>query len=119
MANAQRKGGRQKGTPNRATQDLINKARELDVDPFEVLLLYVKRDWKALGFSSPTETKVLKDGGTIEIERITSDMQIECAREVCQYLYPKRKAIEFSNEGGDSEGFKIVIQDYSKKDAGT
>lgn len=119
MAKGFKSGGRAKGVPNKSSQDLMNKANELGVDPFHILLLYAKRDWKGLGYDSETTTKVLKDGGTLEVERITSDMQIECAREVCHYLYPKRKAIELSNEGGESDGFKIVIQDYSKKDAGT
>jgi len=111
-------GGRQKGTLNKSTKDLLEKAELLGVDPFEVLLLYAKRDWVSLGYDSATVTKVLKDGGTIEVERISSEKQIECAKEVCQYLYPKRKAVEISTDQ-ESEGFKIVIQDYSKKDAGT
>lgn len=91
-------GGRVKGTPNKKSQDLISKAEELGVDPFEVILYYAKRDWKALGFDSPTITRCAKGGETYEEDRITSKMQLDAASEACQYLHPKRKAIEHSSD---------------------
>jgi hypothetical protein len=108
-------GGRTKGTLNKVTQDILDRAAEMGVDPFQILLYYCARNWKALGYSSETITKVLKDGGTIEVERIPPERQLEAVKEACQYMYPKRKAIELSNKEG-SEGFKIIFEDYGKKD---
>lgn len=116
MAKGFKSGGRAKGVPNKSNQDLIDKANSLGVDPFQVLLLYVKRDWKALGF--PSEFYTYEGQPDKDRPIITPEKQIECAKDVCQYLYPKRKAVELSTDQ-ESEGFKIVIQDYSKKDAGT
>lgn len=93
-------GGRVKGTPNSKTRHLLEKAEKLGVDPFEILLLYSKRDWQGLGYDRQTETKVLKDGGTIEVDIITPELQLNAAKEACQYLHAKRKAIELS---GDDE----------------
>jgi hypothetical protein len=113
-------GRRQKGIPNRKTVEMHQKCQELGVDPFEVLCFYASRNWKKLGYQSATVTKVLKDGGVIEVDRITSDQQIECAKELCQYLYAKKRSVDITaGEGEEGQGFKIVIQDYSKKDAGT
>lgn len=113
-------GGRQPGTPNRKTQELIDRCKELGADPFAVLCYYASRNWKALKYESATTTKVLKDGGTIQVDVITSDQQIECAKELLQYLYAKKRAVDISAGEGEEDGFKIVIQDYSvKKNEGT
>lgn len=93
-----RAGGRQKGTPNKRTSDLRAKAAELGVDPFEILLLYAKRDWKSLGFESATVVRATSKGETFDEDRITAKMQMDAAAEACQYLEPKRKAIELSND---------------------
>lgn len=91
-------GGRVKGTPNRKTQELMQRCEKLNVDPFAILCYYAGRDWESLGYKSPTTTKVLKDGGTIDVDIITTDQQIECAKELCGYLYAKKKAVEMSND---------------------
>jgi len=102
-------GGRQKGTPNKSTQNLLLKAEELSVDPFEILLLYVKRDWKALGFA--TENVLDKEGFETSVPRISMETQIECAKEVCQYIYPKRKAIELSGDLENPVQISMTLDD--------
>lgn len=87
-------GGRKKGTLNKSALPLHERARTLGVDPFEILLLFCKRDWKALGYDSATEVKVGKGGECYEIERITPEHRLRAASEACQYLHPKRKAVE-------------------------
>lgn len=89
--------GRKKGTPNKRNQEIIDKAEELGVDPFEIILLFAKRDWKALGYKSETVIKAAKNG-TYEVDTITAQMQLSAAIEAAQYLYPKRKAIEHSSD---------------------
>ena len=91
-----RHGGRAKGTPNKRTSEIRQKAEELGVDPFIILLLYAKRDWQALGFESGTVIRTTSKGDTFDEDRITAKMQLDAAAEACQYLEAKRKAIEHS-----------------------
>lgn len=87
-------GGRAKGTPNQPTRTLIEKAEELKVDPFEVLLLFAKEDWKALGYDSRSKTSFTSAGIEFEEFIIKPEMRVKAASEACQYIHAKRKAIE-------------------------
>lgn len=111
-----------KGIPNKSTQDLFEKAFNLGVDPFEVLLNFAKRDWKALGYNSPTVTKYCADGGTIEVDVITPDLQLSAAEKASNYLYAKRKAIDITSHGNgllddfmsmDADERKRLIESYA------
>lgn len=95
-----RYGGREKGTLNKATQDLHDKAKELGVDPFEILLLFAKRDHEALGLPEYTMKVVGRGEDSIEIEELTisPELQQKSAKDACEYLHPKRKAIEHKLE---------------------
>lgn len=64
--------GRKKGTPNKFTKSLQDKCDELGVDPFMVLLKFTQHD--------------------------DPQIAMQAAKEVCQYILPKRKAIEVSGE---------------------
>lgn len=97
-------GGRQKGTPNKSTRELHELAEKLNVKPFEVLLHYASGNWKALGMAK----KVKTDPDPV----IDDNLRIRAAAEACEYLYPKRKAIEHSTT---DDGFRIVVEDYLKK----
>lgn len=110
-----KKGGRAKGTPNRSTQELLNKAQEMGVDPFEVLLLFASGDWENLGYKEETYVASTSESGSTYKYHIDPAVRAKSAAEACQYLYPKRKAIELSNDGED-RGFKVIIEDYSNKD---
>lgn len=66
-------GGRQKGTPNKDTQDLLEKCRKCGIDVFEAML------------------DIAMNGPTLELR---GAMLKECA----QYLYPKRRAVEMSGD---------------------
>ena len=109
-------GGRSKGTPNKKTQALMDKAEELGVNPFEVVLLYAKRDWAALGFESATVTRCAKGGETFEEDRITAKMQLDAASEACQYLYPKRKAIEHSTDEQSPLEMRVALSLEDRKE---
>lgn len=76
-------GGRKKGCPNKKTQELRECAERLGVNPFEVLLLFAEGNWKALGYNRSV---------------IAPPVRARAAAEACQYLHPKRKAIEHSGE---------------------
>jgi hypothetical protein len=65
----------------------------LGVDPFEILLLFAKGDWKGLGYKSETVVKY-SHGNPYKTDVITADHRLKAASEASQYLHPKRKAIE-------------------------
>lgn len=92
-------GGRKKGTPNKITRDLFEKAEELGVNPFEILLRFAKGDWAGLGYNSPTKTISAGMGITIEVDQIDSEIRMQAAAKACEYLFPKRKSIDVTSDG--------------------
>ncbi len=78
---SQKSGGRKAGTPNKKTQSLEDKAREMEVDPFEILLRVAKGDWRGLGYKENV---------------ISLETRLKAASEACTYLFPKRKAIQIT-----------------------
>lgn len=81
--------GRKKGTPNRKTADLLAKCEAKGVDVFELMLEY------AIHPCEPT-------------------LRFQALKELCQYIYPKRKAIEHDLTTGEA-GFRIIVEDYGDK----
>jgi hypothetical protein len=63
--------GRKKGTPNRKTQTLLDKCEEKGIDPFAALL----------ELSQMAERE---------------ETRLGALKEICSYLYPKRKSLEHS-----------------------
>ncbi len=104
-------GGREKGTVNKKTADLLEKCEELGCDPFEVLLHFTKGDWESLGYEKPTVTKYTKDGSTWEEDVIPPELRMNAAKEACKYIYPQRKAVEHTSE----QGLLIRLEDYLEK----
>lgn len=88
-------GGRQKGTPNKRTQEVIDLAAKLGVSPMEVLLRITGNDWQGLGYEAPTFVKLTKEG-PVEVERITLQDRLSAAKATADFIYPKLKAIEHS-----------------------
>ena len=89
-----RNGGRQKGTPNKDSAPLEDKAKELGIDPFTVLLLFAGGQYQSLGYEEP-------------IDQAT---RMKAASDACKYLYAQKKAVEFSNPGDST--FKLELVDY-------
>lgn len=89
----ERRGGRQKGTPNKSTLSAIAKLEELKCDPLEILARIAKGETMQAGVKLPDGTYSV-EGQTPTIDHIFSS-----AKELANYVYPKRKAIE----GGDPE----------------
>jgi hypothetical protein len=89
--------GRTKGARSKSTMKQEEKARELGIDPFEVLLLFAAGDWKRLGYLTGTITKYTKNGDSYEIDRISPELRQKSAADACQYLLPKLKAIEIKS----------------------
>ena len=100
-------GGRKKGTPNKRTQDLLDKAREIGRDPFETLLLFSNGDWEALGYSEEKYLASSNEHGDFYKYTIDPSVRASCAERACQYIHPKRKAIEIT--GKDGEDLQQVV----------
>lgn len=108
--------GRKAGTPNQDTALLKQKARELGIDPFEILLLFAKNDWKALGYESQKITIFSRNHEPIEVDVITPETRLKAASDACQYLYPKRKSIEHEHPTKQSNGKKIIQINWADQD---
>lgn len=92
--------GRKKGTPNKTNQNLVDLAQKLKVDPFEILLHFAAGNWRKLGYSSETLITTNADGNTTVRPYITPEMRVNAASRACEYLYPKRKALELDTGKG-------------------
>ncbi len=90
-------GGRKPGSPNRIKRELIEKAEELGVDPFEVLLMIAKGDCEGLG---------IKTGGISLSERL------KAAAEAAQYLFPKLRGVEHT---GDLKVTSVQSEEQKRK----
>jgi len=90
-----RLGGRAKGTPNKRTQDIMQRCQDLGCDPVEILVYFATANWQALGYDT-RENKITGDW------YISSDQRLTAARDLMQYLYPKRKSIEVKSQDQDT-----------------
>lgn len=104
--------GRKKGTPNKDSLPLEQKAKELGIDPFEILLRFAAGDWEGLGYDNECYISENAGGSTKIGYTIPPELRSKAAAEASQYLYPKKKALEIAS---GTDGIKIVIEDYSKK----
>ena len=97
--------GRPPGSLNKRRQSLHDKAEQLGVDPFEILLLFAKGDWKTLG----------------EVDGIPTSVRADCAAEACAYLYTRLKPTEEERKPGGgllgsmSEDQKLEMAKYAVK----
>ena len=80
-----RYGGRQKGTPNRKTQEVAEKLQALGCDPIEGM------------------ARLAMDP-TVDVA-----IRAQMLKELAQYLYPKRKALEVSGDPDTPLQHRCVI----------
>ena len=85
-------GGREKGVPN--------KRRTI----FESLEEIVTEDGKPIDV-----VKLFFDG----VMTMPPFQRVDALIDFMKFVYPQQKSLEIGNK--DDEGFKIVIEDYSKK----
>jgi len=105
--------GRGIATQNRITLELREKAKELDCDPFEILIYFAKGDWKALGYDEPVVSKWTNAGIEYEEHVIQPAMRLKAASDAAQYIYPKRKAIDVTQMLSEDE--KSLIEEYRER----
>lgn len=102
-------GGRKKGSINKDSVPARAKAKELGIDPFEILLYFAAGNWEKLGYKA--ESYVVEGNNHINEKLfIEPGIRARAAAEACQYIMPKLKAIEHSGSI-DSEitGPQVVI----------
>lgn len=108
-APGERRGGRQKGTPNKKTQAIEAMLEHYGCEPLEVLAMVANGEpLKArIGVGELSKKAPGKEDGDddfVEGDVIpTLDQRINAAKELCNYVYPKRKAIEHSGSIGTHE----------------
>jgi hypothetical protein len=110
-----RLGGRKKGTPNKITAQVLEKTRELGIDPLEILLLFAAGDWKALGYEEDRFLSGSNEHGAYCKWTIDPAVRARCAAEACQYLYPKRKAIEHSGQMDVTNTVTVAKSDLEER----
>lgn len=92
-------GGRKKGTQNKVSQEKLSTIQELCVqyncDPFESLL------------------KIASDPMTV------IDLKVNILKELCQYIYPKRKSIEVIGELINEPQIMILLPDNDRNSCAT
>jgi len=103
---------RPKGCKNKRSITVEMIAARFKIDPFEVLMMVAAGDWKGLGYESATRTSFAASGIEFEELVITVKDRLLAAKEATRYLYSAKQSIEVSS---GSEGFKVIIEDYSKK----
>lgn len=143
--------GRAKGTPNRSTQRVVELCERMACDPFEVLAKITMNTLEcgvcggtgrtkyqpkskaaaaaaaALKLDIPEE--IMPDGAErvcqscweSGMERIDPETRLSAAKELSQYLAPKRKALEIQDNEGHGlphGGWRMVIVDERKKPIG-
>jgi hypothetical protein len=95
--------GMKKGQVCRDRQALLDKAKELGVDVFEILLRFAAGDWKGLGYETDGQTVNTAGGGSYWQYWISPETRQKSAADASQYILPKLKAVELSMDE-DSRG---------------
>jgi hypothetical protein len=83
--------GRKKGTRNKNSLPLLEKAQALGVDPFEILLHFAGGNWDKLGYENERDLS----GALI----IQPQVRMKAAGDACQYLYPRLKQVDATIKG--------------------
>jgi hypothetical protein len=110
-----RNGGRQKGTPNKKTENYLEVLGNHNIEPADLLCYVYNGDYKALKLPEKT-FRVGFGGQEFEEYTISLEMRIDAAKNLMSYKYPKRKAIEHTVEKG-STGIILSYSEESLKKA--
>lgn len=108
----QRIGGRQKGTPNKRTEEIADKLRRLDCDPVAGMALIAsgkvpcgvchgegKTRYRIPGTDKVGQRLCESCYGTL-MEHISPSLRAQMYAELANYILPKRKAVELTGADG-------------------
>lgn len=104
--------GRPKESIGLRTHELFHIAQEHDCNPFEILIMFAKADYAGLGMLE-YKTIITKSGQEIQEPSISPELQQRSAKDACEYLFPKRKAIEHTINPKDL-GDKELIEETKR-----
>jgi len=104
--------GRPKGSKNKQIMLVEDMVTKLGVDPLEVLMLFAKGDWKALGYETGSTVAYTNAGIEYEKLTITADQRVAAAGQAVKYIYSQKKAMELSSD--KSAPFEVIVKDYTK-----
>lgn len=107
-----RSPGRPKGSQNKITRTAKELADQMGVSPLEILLLFAKGDWEALGYEAEVYHSESAEGETKMGYVIKPEMRLNAASQACKYIYPTAKELTVS---ADENCIKVIIEDYSRK----
>jgi hypothetical protein len=111
-----RYGGRVKGTPNKSSLLVKEALEQLGVDPIEVLAMFARGDWQALGYDSDKIATSHSEFGTTYKYTIDPAIRAKCAMDLVGYVYSKRKAIDIAMEvSGRSEEIRSLPKEEQIK----
>ena len=94
MGRLYKTGGRKKGTPNKRTSLVERLLEKMEADP--------------IGHMS----RVMMDEGA------DARLRFDCARELAQYIAPKRKALEVREESDSPEGPRFINVQWCEAENG-
>lgn len=104
---------RPKGSMNKRTAEADEICRKLKCDPFEVLILFAKGDWKALGYDAETYVTEKADGSYKMGYTISPETRMAAAAKATPFIYATKKTPE---QDQTDKLMRIVLEDYTKKD---
>jgi hypothetical protein len=105
--------GRPPGSKNVKTKRVEDIAERLGVDPFEILCLFAKGDYKTLGYESELYFFEKADGSGVKAGYVISpDLRASCAKDACKYIYSPKRSLD---EETEAKIIKVIVEDYSKK----
>lgn len=104
--------GRQKGAKGKMNFNAMELAQELGIDPLEFLLRMARGDYEYFGFTEPNKVSYTNAGIEFEEPNLKMSDRVTCAKEAAKYLHSAKQAMAIST---DEAGFKITVEDYSKK----
>ncbi len=87
--------GRGKGSVSVQNRQAAEKARELGVDPFIILLHFASNNWQELGYESA--------------KAIDPELRVSAAKDACKYIIPQLKAVEHSSGDGTTIHIPYII----------
>ena len=97
------------GTANRQVEDLRRRARELGIDPWDILLFFAQGDYKALGYDSPYVSKYTTTGKEYQDLLISPELRQKSAADAAQYIHAKRKAVEMELESNEDKPKTLIV----------
>lgn len=102
MATRKKTGGRKKGTPNKKTQIVMDILESMNCNPIYNLALM------AMGEPIECLTYVNRETGEYVVDEIpgTYEQIKDANKELANYVYPKRKAVEHTGQ----DGKELVVQ---------